>query len=46
LISKNDIKSAIEHLQVALNLPARTADHELDNQEITALLTKYSKKVF
>jgi len=46
LISKNDIKSAVEHLHVALNLPTRTADHELDNQEISALLNKYSKKVF
>jgi hypothetical protein len=46
LINKNEIKSALEHLQVALNLPTRTADHELDNQEITALLNKYSKKIF
>ena len=43
LIQKNEIKKAIDYLKLAYELPIRTTEHQLDNNEILTLLSKHSK---
>jgi hypothetical protein len=42
LIAKNEIEKAVFYLNQAKNLPNKTKEHELDNEEISTLLKKYA----
>lgn len=41
-INKGEIEEALKYLSVASDLPTRTIQHELDNEEIEALIKQYS----
>jgi hypothetical protein len=43
LIQKKEIKKAIDYLKLAYELPIRTSEHQIDNDEILTLLNKHSK---
>lgn len=41
-INQNEIAKAIEYLKIALELPVRTNEHLIENEEVISLLKKYS----
>lgn len=42
LINRGETEEALNYLNVAIELPTRTIQHGLDNEEIDALIKQYS----